>query len=168
MRRLPRPRLLTVLAIAVLCVLGAPSGSAVAQVVSATSQVPANKLVGTATGTTTWAAGVPGCDYVSQTFDATYAGGPGAGDVVLHMEVCVSAVIESVGTFRIETRIGSLSGTVAGDSVLGPVGVIFGFELTPTAGTRAFSHTRPSLRFDSVWSIGSPTGSPFTATITLA
>ena len=157
------------LAIAVLCVLGAPTGTAVAHVGAATSAGPAKKLVGTATGTTTWAAlQCAGAYGATQTFDASYPGGVGAGNVVLHMEVCVAAGFESVGTFRIEARNGSLSGTVAGPFDLGAMGFIFSFELTPTAGSRAFNHHRPNLHFDSAWLIAPQAGSPFTATITLA
>jgi hypothetical protein len=128
---------------------------------------PGAQLGGQATGVTTWGgSSVPDCTGAAQRFDATYGGGPAVGDVLLHIEVCASTA-EVVGSFRIETRVGTLSGPVSGTLAFESSDVRFDLLLTPTSGTRAFAHIRPTLRFSSLWIIGPPGGSPFTATITV-
>lgn len=128
---------------------------------------PGAQLGGQATGVTTWAGNsVPGCAGVAQTFDATYGGGPAVGDVVLNIEVCASTA-EVVGSFRIDTRVGTISGPVSGTLAFESSDVRYDLLLTPTSGTRAFTHIWPTLRFSSLWVIGLPGGSPFTATITV-
>ena len=80
----------------------------------------------------------------------------------------MSAVIPNVGSFQIDTRIGTLTGTVTGDVLVIGSPMTFDFVLTPTAGTRAFTHQRPVMNFVALWTIGDPSGSPFTATITVS
>jgi hypothetical protein len=125
----------------------------------------AKQLNGDIAGTSVWSGGGPGCDYVDQTFDGTYTGGPGAGPITLHIHACVSGVIPTVGTFTLATRTGSLAGDLTGTFTLATP-VVFEFDLTPTSGTGSLAHQVKSLHVHIEWFIGNPSGSPFTGHVT--
>jgi hypothetical protein len=138
----------------------------VASPASAKTSAQVAKLAGDMNGTTTWAGRITGCDFVDQHFDATYQGRPGAGTVELHIHACEAAPVPTVGTFRIATRHGTVDGTLVGSLVIGAP-VVFTFDLTPTSGTGVYRHPSGTLHFVARWFIGDPSGSPFSATVSV-
>jgi hypothetical protein len=124
-------------------------------------------LAGDMSGVATWTGPTPDCGTVPMDFNATYPGKHRAGDVTLHIHACVASEVPIVGTFDIATKRGTLTGTVSGTPIEIASPIVFDFDLAPTSGTGRYEHTKGTLHFRAEWDIGSPAGSPFTATMTV-
>ena len=109
-------------------------------------------LAGDFEGTTSWVYGFP-C-FVDQTWDATYTGQHGVGDVTVHLDTCVNLGsgndADVTGTFSITTRRGTLTGGLVG--TIDITTSVTAFTLTSTGGTGAYTQsTGQQLTFDATW-----------------
>jgi hypothetical protein len=108
-------------------------------------------LAGDFEGTTSWVYGFP-C-FVDQSWDATYTGQHGVGDVTFDLDTCVNLGsdydAEVTGTFSITTRRGTMSGGLVGTI---DIDAVTAFTLTSTGGTGAYEQSAgQQLTFDASW-----------------